>query len=86
MFTSITATDLIGCLESIEPVALLGLDLLRESRPATGAWFPQLPLDVLTEATKQIIAYTKDCAAAIRKLEILPPMILTTRCCMEFCL
>lgn len=86
MFTSITATDLIECLEALEPVSLLGLDLLREIRPTTGAWFPQLPLDVLTEATQQIVAYTKACAAAIRKLEILPPIILTTRRCLEFCL
>ena len=86
MFTGITSAELADCLGDIAPVELKGVELLRQFRPHTGAWFPQVPVDVITEATAQIIAYTKDCAAAIRKLQVLPPMTLSTLPCMEFCL
>ena len=85
MFSGITSAELAECLGEIAPVQLKGLELLQQFRPPAGAWFPQLPTEVIAEATSQIIAYTKDCAAVVRKLQILPAMALTTRQCAEFC-
>ena len=86
MFKITTSADLVACLGSVEPVDLKGLALLRQLRPVAGEWFPQVPASVLTEATTQIIAYTRDCAAATVKLQSLPPVILAEIPCPEFCL
>jgi hypothetical protein len=86
MFSGITSVELADCLGEIAPVQLKGVELLQQFRPHAGAWFPQLPPDVIAEATSQIIAYTKDCAAVVRKLQMLPAMTLATRHCAEFCL
>ena len=86
MFTGITSAELADCLGQIVPVELKGVELLKQFRPHTGAWFPQVPVDILTEATSQIIAYTQECAAALGKLQVLPPVTLKALPCMEFCL
>ena len=86
MFSGITSEELADCLGEIAPVQLKGVELLQQFRPPAGAWFPQLPAEVIAEATSQIIAYTKDCSAVVRKLQVLPAMTLATRQCAEFCL
>ena len=86
MFSGITSAELAECLGEIAPVQLKGLELLQQFRPPTGAWFPQLPTEVIAEATSQIIAYTKDCAAVVRKLQMLPAITLASQQCLEFCL
>ena len=86
MFTGITSLDLAMCLGTLAPVQLIGVELLSELRPSTGAWFPQVSLEVLTKATTQIVDYTKACALTLRTLQTLPPVILTGRPCLDFCL
>ena len=86
MFSGITSAELAECLGEIAPVQLKGVELLQQFRPPAGAWFPQLPTEVIADATSQIIAYTKDCATVVRKLQMLPAMTLTSQQCLEFCL
>ncbi len=86
MFADLTSADLAECLSSVEEVNLKGLELLRQLRPVTGQWFPQVPAEVLAEATSQIVAYTRACSTAASKLQSLPPIILPDLPCAEFCL
>ncbi|MEP7287899.1 MAG: hypothetical protein ABI947_19280 [Chloroflexota bacterium] len=81
-----TSLELADCLREIIPVELQGVELLKQFRHNTGAWFPQVPAAIIIEATTQMIAYTKDCAAAVWKLQVLPPTTLATLPCREFCL
>jgi len=84
MFQNITSPDLAFCLGEVAAVQLDGLELLRQLRPLTGAWFPQVSPDILTQATTQFIEYTQACRSTMRLLQSLPPVTLTTLPCMEF--
>ena len=86
MFAGLTSLDLAECLGSVVEVDLKGLELLRQLRPLSGEWFPQVPAPVLAEATQEIIAYTRQCSLTASKLQNLPPVILSDLPCMEFCL
>ncbi len=86
MFATFDVLTLVDCLGRVPPVELKGLELLRQLRPLTGDWFPQVPVALLTEATVQLIEYTQACAAAIHKLQALPPITLRVLPVMEFCL
>ena len=86
MFHFTSPSDLAECLGSVGEVELKGLELLRQLRPLSGEWFPQVPAPVLTEATNQILAYTRECRVAASKLQSLPPVILAGLPCAEFCL
>ncbi len=86
MFSGITSVELAMCLGNLVPVQLLGVELLSELRPSTGAWFPQVSVEVLTKATSQIVKYTQACASTLRALQTLPSVTLTGRPCLEFCL
>src|SRR5258708_1061418 len=54
MFHGTTSLDLVTCLGDLAPVQLDGLELLKQLRPMTGAWFPQVSPEVLTTATTQL--------------------------------
>ncbi len=86
MFTGMTSLELVSCLGNLDPVQLDGVELLKQLRPLTGTWFPQVSPDVLTKATTQLIDYTQTCRATLRMLQSLPPIIVTTIPCLEFCL
>ena len=86
MFTGFDVLSLVDCLGQVPPVELKGLELLRQLRPLTVDWFPQVPAAALSEATAQIIEYTQVCAATVGKLQVLPPITLTTLPALEFCL
>ena len=86
MFANLTSTDLAECLGSASEVDLKGLELLRQLRPVSGEWFPQVSAPLLAEATTQIIAYTRECNAAAARLQNLPPVILAGLPCPEWCL
>ncbi len=86
MYAAFDIPMLVECLGHVPPVDLRGLELLRQLRPLTGEWFPQIPADVLADATAQIIDYTRACALAVHKLEALPPITLSTVPVEEFCL
>ena len=86
MFVDLTPTDLAECLGSVGEAPLKGLELLRQLRPLSGEWRPQVPAPELAEATTEIIAYTRQCSAAATRLQSLPPVILPDLLCLEFCL
>src|SRR5262249_37337896 len=84
MFQFTTCIELAECLGQVGEVELKGLTLLRQLRPVSGEWFPRVRVDVLTEATTEIIEYTKQCAAAASKVQALPPTLLAEVPCPEF--
>ncbi len=86
MFAVFDVLALVDCLSQVPPVELKGLDLLRQVRPLTGDWFPQVPAALVAEATVQLIDYTQTCAASIHKLQALPAVTLRALPIMEFCL
>ncbi len=86
MFAAFDVLTLVDCLSQVPPVELKGLDLLRQIRPLNGDWFPQVPAALVVEATVQLIDYTQTCAAAIHKLQALPPVTLRALPMMEFSL
>jgi hypothetical protein len=86
MFHGTTSLDLASCLGNLAPVQLDGLDLLKQLRPTSGTWFPQLSPDVLTKATTQFIDYTQACRSTLRTLQSLPPVTVNVLPCPEFCL
>jgi hypothetical protein len=86
MFAAFDIPMLVECLGHMPPVELKGLELLRQLRPLTGTWFPQIPADVLAEATAEIIDYTRACSLTVHKLQALPPITLSTVSVQDFCL
>ena len=79
MFTSLDVLDLVDCLSQIPPVELQAVKLLNDLRLTTlGGWFPTVPSDAVVSATREIIDYTKSCAALNEKLTSLAPVTLST--------
>ena len=79
MFTSLNVLELVDCLSQIPPVELQAVKLLNDLRlNATGGWFPTVPPDAVVSATREIIDYTKSCAALLEKLTSLAPVTLST--------
>jgi len=69
----------VDCLSHVPPVELLAVRLLNERRLASaGGWFPAVPPECVTDATQELIAYTKSCAALLDKLIYLSPVVLPT--------
>ncbi len=68
-----------GCLNHVPPVELLAVRLLNERRlTSAGGWFPAVPPECVADATQELIAYTKSCAALLDKLTSLSPVVLPT--------
>jgi len=86
MFHFTSPSDLAECLGSVGEVHLKGLELLRQLRPTSGEWFPQVSAPVLAEATAEIVAYTRECSLTASRVQSLPPVILPDLPCEEFCL
>lgn len=79
MFTSLDVQGLVDCLSQIPPVELEAVRLLRALPPhSAGGWFPVVPPDCVADAARELIAYTKACAALTEKLKYLSPVILPT--------
>jgi len=80
MFTSLDVLELVDCLSQIPPVELQAVRLLNDLRlTATGGgWFPTVPPETVVSATREIIDYTKSCAALLEKLTSLTPITLST--------
>jgi hypothetical protein len=71
--------DLVDCLSQIPPVELQAVKLLNDLRLTTlGGWFPTVPPESVVNTTREIIDYTKLCAALLEKLTSLAPVILST--------
>ena len=71
--------DLLDCLSQISPVELQAVRLLNDLRlTAMGGWFPTVPPETVVNATREIIDYTKLCAALLEKLASLAPVTLST--------
>jgi len=71
--------QLVDCLSQIPPVELQAVRLLNDLRlTATGGWFPTVPPETVVSATREIIDYTKSCAALLEKLTSLAPVTLST--------
>lgn len=87
MFDHLTRDDLVETLSRVEPVDLLGLELLLQFRPQSPGWFPDaVDTGELVAATTQLIDYTATCRAALRRLQQLPPVPLTDLAVEEFSL
>jgi hypothetical protein len=79
--TSPTPGNLLTCLLQTPPIELLGLALLRQSRPAPGAWFPtQIPPEQVKQATLEFIVYGNHCLEMAQHLAALPPVPLALSC------
>ena len=79
MFTSLDSIQLVDCLSQIPPVELQAVTLLNDLRfTMTGGWFPTVLPEVAVSATREIIDYTKSCAALLEKLTSLAPVTLST--------
>jgi hypothetical protein len=67
------------CLSQVPPVELAAMRLIRTlPLNAAGGWFPTVPPDSVAEAARELIAYTKACAALTDQLKYLSPVPLTT--------
>ncbi len=79
MFTSLDSIQLVDCLSQILPVELQAVRLLNDLRlTAMSGWFPTVPSEMVVSATREIIDYTKSCAALLDKLTSLAPVTLST--------
>jgi len=71
---------LIQSFESIDPLELQAIDLLKILRPQTGEWFPTtLDPDAKSQvvaATVELVEYTRRCAEMARRLNHLQPVPL----------
>lgn len=72
-----------NCLQSLEPLELKGMGLLREQPQYIGG-FVQVPRAELVEAVTEIVAYTARCTTAARSLAHLKPIPLLTASVWEF--
>ena len=79
MFTSLDVQGLVDCLSQIPPAELEAMRLL-QAMPlhSAGGWFPVVPPECVADAARELIAYTKACAALTEKLKYLSPVILPT--------
>lgn len=71
-----TQQKLEGVLLSVPPARLLALDLLHQQAP-DGGWFPVgVDPEQATQATVELIDYTRACQSAQRRLASLGPVAL----------
>jgi hypothetical protein len=82
----LTLSSLRDCLTQIEPVRLLGMELLKQhSAHPQGQWFPAgIPRNQLVEAVTELVGYTRRCAYAADQIRQMTSVPLTSRSMLEF--
>ncbi len=82
----LTLTSLRDCLAQIEPVKLLGMELLQQhSTHPQGSWFPTgIPRSQMVEAVTELVDYTRRCAYAAGQIRQLASVTLTSIQIMEY--
>ena len=82
----LTLTSLRDCLTQIEPVRLLGMELLKQhSAHPQGQWFPAgIPRNQLVDAVTELVSYTRRCAYAAEQIGQLTSVPLTFISIVEF--
>ncbi len=82
----LTLTSLRDCLAHIEPVQLLGMELLKQhSAHPQGHWFPiGIPRNQMVEAVTELVGYTRRCAYAAGQISHLTSVPLTSIPILEF--
>lgn len=85
---TLTLTDLRDCLAQVEPVKLLGMELLKQhSAYPQGGWFPRgIPRSQLIEAVTELVGYTRRCAYAANQMIQLASVPLASLELMEYSL
>ena len=82
----LTLTSLRDCLTQIEPLQLLGMELLKQySTHPQGQWFPAgIPRSQMVEAVTELVGYTRRCAYAAGQISQLTSVPLTSVLILEF--
>ena len=82
----LTLTSLRDCLTQIEPVQLLGMELLKQhSAHPQGHWFPSdIPRNQMVDAVTELLGYTRRCAYAAEQINQLTSVPLTAIALLEF--
>ncbi|MCA0455385.1 MAG: hypothetical protein LCI00_15515 [Chloroflexi bacterium] len=82
----LTLTSLRDCLAHIEPVQLLGMELLKQhSAHSQGHWFPiDIPRNQMVNAVTELVDYTRRCAYAAVQISHLTSVPLTSVPILEF--
>ncbi|MBI1281314.1 MAG: hypothetical protein GC179_24520 [Anaerolineaceae bacterium] len=82
----LTLTSLRDCLTQIEPVQLLGMELLKQhSAHPQGHWFPAgIPRNQMVDAVTELVGYTRRCAYAAEQISHLTSVPLTSVFNLEF--
>ena len=82
----LTLTSLRDCLAQIEPVQLLGMELLKQhSTHPQRQWFPVgIPRKQMVEAVTELVDYTRRCAYAADQINQLTSVPLTSISIVEF--
>ena len=82
----LTLTSLRDCLAQIEPVQLLGMELLKQhSSHPQGHWFPiGIPRNQMVDAVTELVGYTRRCAYAAEQIKQLTSVPLTAIALLEF--
>ncbi len=82
----LTLTSLRDCLAQIEPVQLLGMELLKQnSTHPQRQWFPAgIPRNQLVDAVTELVGYTRRCAYAAEQISQLTSVPLTSVIIVEF--
>lgn len=82
----LTLTSLRDCLAQVEPVKLLGMELLKQgSLQPQGGWFPTgIARSQMVEAVTELVGYTRRCAYAASQISQLASVPLTSLQLMEY--
>ncbi len=82
----LTLTSLRDCLTQIEPVQLLGMELLKQhSAHPQRQWFPAgIPRNQMVDAVTELVGYTRRCAYAAGQISQLTSVPLTFISIVEF--
>ena len=82
----LTLTSLRDCLAQIEPVQLLGMELLKQhSTHPQRHWFPiGIPRNQMVDAVTELVGYTRRCAYAAGQINQLTSVPLTAIALLEF--
>ena len=82
----LTLTSLRDCLAQVEPVQLLGMELLKQhSAHPQRHWFPAgIPRKQMVDAVTELVGYTRRCAYAAQQISQLTSVPLTSVVNLEF--